>query len=776
MFHPEEFIQEYQQLAHGTPRLRVMKKAIAAADEAKSAEWQFIFRHRYVHESVFEGDDLDALIVFPEMLAVYDKNPELAEEHQRTLMWDFKNILGNLPDFSQLPLAEIEKLLSEFESRCKKYGYSMHTPRYIREKISVLTANFLPLSEYGKFAEEPEDGLKDCTACEASFKVKCALLRGDRAKAEKLSEPLFERRVTCAEIPEETYAHWIDYLREHGDYGKARQYAKILYPMVQGRMEILHTIAAILRLYAVIDHHTACNIFRRELHLFLDCRNQWKRMLFAVGAYKLFSRMEQREIVLLLPQSFPLFSSESTYDTGALRDYFYQEALAIAKRLDNRNGNDYYTALLAAEDPEYDEEAVDLVYGYAEQEVSALAAVCKTLPEGLTPSAIAQLLESDGRMHVELMRADPDGNILQFQITEDDQLFRIGMTVQPVCPIDEFRPVTPVAQSVSDAAAEAEGMIVCVMPFEEIEPDIALHFQMKFIQLICPDAVVYLDLTRRKLLDARWMAMEAYSQVPPLVDYLYHLSLYGGQNDDSVWITTVGLRCCSIRDIEIFDATKENFARFCDFVCFAAERILLRGEMPDAGTPFTVLRKADNTPVVCAWLPVSQALAYYPENDPGCTISRQMMLGEDADSFSGNAVLFLYDGENADGSTRLKRLSTLTEEDFQQFCYGQFIATSRKISAWAKERYDIFLKCFEQHPEDAYACIHFENEEEEEEEIWVKVTAADNNRIVGQLTDDCLAGQAGTEFTAPAEDICNFSLRNQDIFVQPNTAYLGEID
>ena len=38
MFDAEQYIAEYQALGHGAPRMRAIKKAIQAADEAKSDE------------------------------------------------------------------------------------------------------------------------------------------------------------------------------------------------------------------------------------------------------------------------------------------------------------------------------------------------------------------------------------------------------------------------------------------------------------------------------------------------------------------------------------------------------------------------------------------------------------------------------------------------------------------------------------------------------------------------------------------------------------------
>ena len=774
MFDPTEYIEAYKNLPHGTERLSAIANAVSAADEANDAKGRLYFRLAYLRESFFACEDTAALSVLNEVLEISDAHSELTADERLTTMKVVRDILEQLPQYADIAESELDSYADAFAVRCEQYGYSPRALRFLSEKRAVLTGHMPPAEELGTFADEQKDELSECEAREFSFQVFAALQRGDKQTAAALSKPIFSGELRGENALPETYAAWIADALKNGDYGLARRYARTVYPMVHGNKHLLSVVGLLLRVYAKVDRTLGCNILRRELENFLTCKCDYQRMQFALGAYRLFAGTESPEVSLVLTKSFPLFESDSRYQIAKLRGYFYEEAKASAERLDARSGNTAYMKQLQGSDAKYRANAKDYTHGYAEPEASVLGALCKKLPARLNAQSVMQLLNSDGRMHVELTSADPQNNALQFQITEGEYLFRVAVTVEPPANIMEFRPATPVPTSLQQTAKNAEGTVICLMPYDEIQPDIALHFQMKFLQMLCPDALVFLDITRRKLLDKDWMAMEAYSQVPPLVDYLYNLSLYGGENDDTLWILTEGFRCCGMREIEILDANKENYPRLCDFLCFTAERLLLQGELPDAGEPFTVVQKQDGTPVVCTWLPVSKALAYYPKEDAGCTKARAEMLGKNADELADNAVLFLYDGETMDGTPKLKRLGTLTAEDFEQLCYGQFIATGEKTAALAKERYDIFAKCVSQPHDEAYAAVQYETDEDSDE-IWMKVTAADAEKIVGTLADDCLAGKQGDAFTAERDALRNFSVKNKDIVVQPNTAYLGEI-
>lgn len=778
MFDADKYIAEYQSLAHGAPRLRALKKAIQAADDAKNDEWSFRFRERYLNESTFESDDVDAMIIFPEMAALYDHSEELQadDEYFHMLMWSFKLMIENSVCFHHIPLSQIDEFFADFKNRLEQGGRSLRTYYYLREVISEETGNLLPESEYGKYRDERADDLKDCTACECSHDVRMALMHGHPERAEEIGKPIFEGQIHCAEVPETTLAAWIDYDIQHGSYRHAQWYAKRLYPMIRHNMDMLREVGTLLRFYAKTNRQTGTTIFRHELRNFLSCRNHWMRMHFAAGAYHLFKNMQMETVTLILPQEFPLWNEKHRYQSTELRDYFFEETKSLAEKFDARNGNTAQTDRLCAEDPDYDEGAVDLVHGSTEQSVSVIGAVCAELPDTLTVESVGTALENDGRFMVVMAQTDEEEGLLAFQIAAGDgseDIYQVMLVCQPVPPVQEFRPASPIADDVADAVTNAEGVVLCIMPFEEKFPDMALHFQLKLLSLLFPQAVAYLDYSRSKLLPAGWVHMEAQSDIPPLVDYLYNLQIHGGGDSDALWITTNGLSCCGLRELEILDATKENYPRYCDMLCFAAERMLLRGDFPDAMTPFTLVRKNDNSAVVCTWVPASEAEKDYPDGHAGGREIRDAVIGDEKKTVADHAVLYLYNGEAADGSPKRKRLDTITEAEFETFCYGGYVASARKVAALAQERYGIFAALTDKFPENAYASIIVETDDEEDE-VWLRVTSAEDTKFTGVLLADCLAGKEGEEYHAVPAQITDFSVRlDENLVVHPNTAYIA---
>ena len=63
---------------------------------------------------------------------------------------------------------------------------------------------------------------------------------------------------------------------------------------------------------------------------------------------------------------------------------------------------------------------------------------------------------------------------------------------------------------------------------------------------------------------------------------------------------------------------------------------------------------------------------------------------------------------------------------------------------------------------------------DDSDEIWVKVTKAEEHRITGTLADDCIAGKAGDTYETIPEKLTDFSVRlDENLVIHPNTAYIA---
>ncbi|MCQ2417337.1 MAG: hypothetical protein MJ071_05960 [Oscillospiraceae bacterium] len=778
MFDARKIMNDYQKIADPQERFQAIREAVKAADEAKDISWSFSFREHYMSAASTVNDDAEMTKTFSEMKALYDSSEELRSREgiRSDLLLAYRLMIMKGAESEQVSLDTISGYLADYETRLKADGHSLHSAHYLREVVSEVTGNLLPEEEYGKYHDENENSIPHCDACEWNHDMAIQFALGNAQKAIAMAAPVFSGEISCEKVPAKTFAQLVAYYTKTGEYDAAMKFAKHLFPQVRRRPELLKETGILLRYYAAVNPQMGVLVFRQTLPDFMRSSNQLMRFYFAEGAARLFRSIQGEQLTLILPPDFAMWKEDFRYDTAAMGNYFFDIAKELAEKYDARNGNSCMTDLLGETLPLYDESVNAAVRGECEQTSSVLGAVCTRLPEELTIDSITKILAKDGRYIPLLSRAEQSQGVLAFQIGVNDgstDIYQVMITIQPVPPVEEFRPATPIADHVVDEVKNAEGVVLFIMPFEEKQPDLALHFQLKLMHLICPDAVTYLDFSRMKMLPAGWVTMTAKSDIPPLVDYLYNLKLHGNEEDNQLWITTRGLRACGMREIEILDATKENFPRYCDMISFAVEQMLLKEEMPDAKQPFTLVYDQNEKPVECTWLPMSEAKADYENDAQSGWGIRSQILEREVIEFDSDAVLYMYDREGDE----IKRLSTLTKEDFDSFRYGSFIISSKKIAAMARERVHILARMMQTAPDQAYACVRITNEPEIEE-AWMKLEKVTDKQLSGVFAEDCSLGKEGTAYTADVAQLTDFSVQvGENLMVHPNTAYIGlEID
>lgn len=768
MFNANDYINEYENLPDGFEKIRVLKNAFKAAEEAGNYEWEFIFRNECIHQSVLYGDTLDALLTFPQMAALFDSHEEIQDEHLDDLMWSYKYIIENIFHFYNISLSQADALFEDFLKRIRKYGYSERTYQYFTEKRSIYTKNYLSSDKYGLFLDMKRDDLSDCDACEHSFAVMEALAFDDEKKAAELFEPIEKGKLKCAEVPQETYALWIDYYIEKGRYSEALAYARRLSPMVKGEIDLLNATGILLLLYSQTDSMTGVSIFRKELPNFIHSRDHWARLSFAYGALRLFRKYTEsdgeqfRKIFMRLSPEFELFSSDNIYSTEELYNYFYKIASDLSEKFDKRNGNSYFTDRMASELPEYEEGQSGISGCYSEYIPSAVAAVCRGGSKILSTDEMISRINTV--FSVDEYSEDERSGALKLIISDGEEQYHAVLVYEQMTDPSDFRPVHYIDTSVFEGA---EKILLSMVLFNE-RPDVSFQFQIKLLMTLYPDSAALLDFSRHSAFSADWARIQAESSVPPLVSYLFSLSLVSTPDTEKVWITTVGMNCCGLREIEIFDADKENYQNICDIICFAAEGAILRNGLNSPGEYCFDVRSESGKNYGMTWLPVANAVKVYQES--GLDSSYDLRY----DDIGENSLVLMCCGDGTDDHESVRPLTSLGNDEIMKLRAGMYIDSDEKTTVYAGERIGIFRKLTDMFPEQSYACISFNETNGKEDFVWIKVMGTSDDKISGILTEDCGLGKQGDQTDAENSRIINFHVNAGEISVDPDTAYLIE--
>jgi len=76
-----ELMREYQKAAHGEAKISAMKAAVRQADLEKDIRNQLQIRLDLVEESIFYGDTMDALVTFPQLLAMEEESSDFVDTY-----------------------------------------------------------------------------------------------------------------------------------------------------------------------------------------------------------------------------------------------------------------------------------------------------------------------------------------------------------------------------------------------------------------------------------------------------------------------------------------------------------------------------------------------------------------------------------------------------------------------------------------------------------------------------------------------------------------------
>ena len=341
----EQLENSFREYDRGVPRLTAIRDAIHEADQQQDTEWMFWFRYDYLEESIFCGDRYYAMIIFPEMLAIYDKYPTLQENGRvrHSMLIAFKWIVEAAPEFPQVSREEIDGYFRLFKRRLIEQGCSLSIYYMKRSLFYMHVDRGVAAACFYRFLDAPLDSISDGKALYYDQQVQFYLSVDDEAQALKAAEPIFSGKLTSNSLPQATYHDFIKYYLNKGNIEEASRYARMTEHRVNGDPYYLDAIGSLLSLSSVTDPAHGAALFNRNYPVFAASKNPWLRMLFLIGAAHLTARFAKDGMI---PESFCMPAELQADSPEALAAWFWQEAETNAQKFDARNGTDDYMQML----------------------------------------------------------------------------------------------------------------------------------------------------------------------------------------------------------------------------------------------------------------------------------------------------------------------------------------------------------------------------------------------------------------------------------------------
>ena len=360
MYDPVEYKRAYDRLEHGKAKMDAMRKAIEEADANEDRPYQFFFREDLCRESTFYGDELDLLVIFPQLLALADRYPDTpstqfdsgyndALDH---ILWIYKWVLSACEGYYQIPMEDCMKFFEDFKQRSLAYGYNLRPYYYMLYNFYQYIDDKKAEEAFHEFEKIPRDSNSDCRACERNSAIEFYLDRGKLLQAAGLSKDIENRTLRCGDYNTawlRLKENYLNYFMDEGNLEETIKYCRLLerYKAEETEHQIWDTficcysfadLGKALKLYK--DHWKQMQENRRPTDIF------WTGLYLSVFFKKLSEARKGNTVKLSLDSSFPLFREDGQYRINDLYDYYYQSAETVAKKLDARNGVDKYQGWL----------------------------------------------------------------------------------------------------------------------------------------------------------------------------------------------------------------------------------------------------------------------------------------------------------------------------------------------------------------------------------------------------------------------------------------------
>lgn len=231
---------------------------------------------------------------------------------------------------------------------------------------------------------------------------------------------------------------------------------------------------------------------------------------------------------------------------------------------------------------------------------------------------------------------------------------------------------------------EIQGVTVA-MDFSQanFHPVVGLHIQLKFMCCLVEDMSFCVDFNAERILSGVWCNIQAKSQTPPALKYLYTVQGVGSDTDDNkVWLHTHGLNRCGFIELEIMDSNTELANDHAIILSNFADWIISNPKPIEEGTPIIIGKDIHENNIILTWINWMEANKQYDKMLIGGRNYRDI-----AHSGPIGTVYAVEDRENS----KIVPLSEVDTSNYKSILMVLPEQENVRISSLAKERIN-FLK------------------------------------------------------------------------------------
>ncbi|MBD0740963.1 hypothetical protein [Streptomyces sp. CBMA152] len=347
---PEQIRQglaENGQAPYGAARNARAESLSAAAEATGDRE---LFRQaldRLIDAYEWSAERTKMVVPFARLLQEYDRDPSAFAAYEvHSLFWRFKWVAGRIVESPEIPLAAVERWLTDMERRYRLAGYSERAVRQAEFHLADATGDEGRMDRAAAgWTAAPRDQMSDCHACEINTQGWYWARKGEDAKAIEVWEPVLSGGKSCMEEPHRVLAHSLFPLVRLGRLDEARAHHLRGYRMARGKDSLLRSVGKHIEFCALTGNESrGLEILAEHAAHLGPLADAESQMEFAGGILVLL-----RRLIELGHGDRPAVpgSQGSASSVNELYERLYADATGIAARFDARNGTTLVSDRLA---------------------------------------------------------------------------------------------------------------------------------------------------------------------------------------------------------------------------------------------------------------------------------------------------------------------------------------------------------------------------------------------------------------------------------------------
>lgn len=344
----DDLLQQARSFPYGPGRTAVVEEAVRQADAHGDIDAGYSARIELLDAAVMGGRG-DLLVAhYPWCLAQFDRHPDRFDES--TLLWRFKWVMGNVLEFPQISLAQIDGLFDEMTARFRRYGQGERVLAGFRLSLAEHRGDAAAAERsFADFQRQPRDELSNCVACDANTVVNYYRNRGDHAAAVRAAGRILAGRLACRRVPENTYASLLYSLLELGDDAQAVAVHQKGLRLSTVTGDLTNLAKHLTFLARTENRPAAVRLFEKHLPAAVGGYEPEPRFHFLLAGRFLCDRLLAAgwRRGLRVPPSLTTGDRKATSDVPALRDWLDAECRDVAGLFDARNGTSRFADRIA---------------------------------------------------------------------------------------------------------------------------------------------------------------------------------------------------------------------------------------------------------------------------------------------------------------------------------------------------------------------------------------------------------------------------------------------